>query len=129
MTTTFSEDTDITNADPHALALLPTPDSGSFDRVRVLAHAEILRRLARREPPVTEGDLSDTTELTECEVRFALHYIYKDASSRKNDNDRLWGMAVYYLDRAEAEINDVRLTIGDETVQSVQGYSAPIFRS
>ena len=133
MTTTYSADTDIIAADPMAFALLPASDQSlgvglRFDRLRILAMAEIDRRLWRRDPPVDPDDLGDTTELTEAEVRFVLHYLYRDASSRAGD-DLLWVKAEHWKREAESEIQGVQLTIADEFVRSTQGFTAPIWRS
>jgi hypothetical protein len=133
MTTTYSADTDIIAADPMALLILPNAEhilavGLQFDRLRILAKAEINRRIWRRGPPVDPSDLSDTTELTEAEVRFVLYYLYRDAASRTG-NDLLWVKAKDWKQEAEAEIQGVQLTISDELVRSTQGFSAPIWRS
>lgn len=133
MTDTYSTDDDILAADPQAYNLLPAADQAEaedsrFDRLRVLAQAEINRRLLRRDPPVTQGVLADTTELTEAEVRFVLHYLYRDAASRAGD-DLLWVKAEHWKKEAEAEIKDVPLSISGDEVPSTQGGSVPIFRS
>jgi hypothetical protein len=132
-TTTYSEDDDIIAADPRAYDLLPAADQAEaederFDRLRILAKAEINRRLLRREPAISEGMLGDTSELTEAEVRFVLHYIYRDASVRAGD-DLLWVKAEHWKKEAEAEIMSVPLTISCEDVPSTQGGSVPIWRS
>lgn len=128
MTTTYSEDTDITNADPNASGLLPSSDAGSFDRLRVLAEAEIDRRIMRRFPPVSPSSLSDTTELTEAEVRFVLFFLYREAASR-GDNDLLWLKMTHWQQQAEAEIASVQLSISGEDVASTRGSTMPIWRS
>lgn len=128
MTTTYATDANISNVDPQASGMLTTADAGSFDRLRILAKAEIDRRIWRRDPPVDPSDLADTTELTEAEVRFVLHYLYRDAASRAGD-DLLWVKAEHWKREAEAEIGGVQLTVSDELVRSTQGFSAPIWRS
>lgn len=126
MTTTYCEDADITAEDPFATDYLPAADAGSFDRVRVQAQAELLRRISRRNPPVFEGDLSDSSELLHCEVCFSLHFIYRDAATRTGE-DLLWKKSEYWQKAAESEVNSVQLSVG-ENVRSVQGSSAPIWR-
>jgi hypothetical protein len=128
MTTTYCADTDVSNCDPQASGMLTTADAGSFDRLRILAKAEIGRRISRRDPPVDPADLADTTELKEAEVRFVLHYVYRDAASRAGD-DLLWIKSEHWKREAEAEIQGVQLTVSDELVRSTQGFSAPIWRS
>ena len=128
MTTTYSLDADVANADPHAVDMLPTADAGTYDRLRVAAKAEIGRRLLRREPSVSPSTLGDTSELTQAEVRFVLHYLYRDASVRAGD-DLLWVKSEYWKKEAESEINGVQLTVSGEDVSSAQGGSVPVWRS
>lgn len=125
---TYAEDTDITNADPFATQVRPSGDS-DFERVRTLAYDEINRRLSRRNPPVdAPSSLADSSELTEAEVRFALHYLYRDAASVAADS-LYWEKAKHWLSMAEAEITTVQVSVGVEDVKSVQSNSAPIWRS
>jgi hypothetical protein len=129
MTTTFCEDSDITARDPYASAVLPTADSGSFNRLRVCAKAEILGHIRRRNPPVLETDLADTTELKNAEVYHVLRDLYFDAASRAGDNGGLyWEKYKVWAERALAEVESAQLSVGDE-VSSVEGLSAPVWRS
>ena len=132
-TTTYCDDDDIMNTDPLAYNLLPAADQAEasgdqFERLRVLAQAEIQRRIARREPPVYPSGLSDTSELTECEVRYVLHYLYRDSAVRAGD-DLLWVKSEHWRKEAEAEIESVQLTVSGADVMSAQGWSVPIYRS
>lgn len=132
-TTTYSDDDDITNADPNAYGLLPADDQAEaagdqFDRLRVAAKAEIDRRISRREPPVYPSSLSDSSELTEAEVRYVLHFLYRDSSVRAGD-DLMWVKSEHWRKQAEDEVDSAQLSISGADVSSAQGWSVPIWRS
>jgi len=119
---TYSVDADITNREPIASDL--NGGSTDFSRQRGIAYAEIGRRLMRRSPPVTQDSVTDSTELTEAEVRYTLYRLFFEAASRAAD-DPLWAKAQAYRREFEDEIASVPLYV--DTVPS-RG-SSPIRRS
>ena len=130
MSTTYTVESDITKAEPSATDYLPASDSGSFDRLRVLAYNEINRRLARRNPPVDYTECSDTTELNWAEVCHVLRDLFEQAASRAQ-NDLLWVQAKEWGKRWDDEIQNAPVTVsGDSADGGVsQGASIEIQRS
>lgn len=122
MATTYSEDTDITNREPQASTL--NDGSTDFSRQRQIAYDEIGRRLIRRSPAIVQSALGIITELKEAEIRFTLHRLYFEASSRAAD-DPLWAKAQAYRREFEDEIMSAQLPV--DSVPSCG--SSPIRRS
>ncbi len=83
MTITFCTDADILAEWPDAATL--NGGSADFDDVRVLVKADIISTLRRREIPIEETQLTDSTQLTKCEVCGVLARLFLRAGSTPDD--------------------------------------------
>jgi hypothetical protein len=83
MTVTFCTDAQILAEWPDAASL--NGGVATFDDLRVLVKADIVDSLYRRDPPIEEDDLEDSTELMKCEVYGVLARLFLRAESVEGD--------------------------------------------
>jgi hypothetical protein len=81
---TFCDDDDIVAEWPAAVADL-NGGVASFEATRELVKAEILDTLERRDDPIYEADIQDTTKLLRCEVCGVLSKLFLRAQSTAGD--------------------------------------------
>ncbi len=83
MTTTFCTDAQVLAEWPDAANL--NGGVATFDDLRVLVKADIVDTLSRRDPPIYETDLQDSTQLMKCEVYGVLAKLFLRAESVEGD--------------------------------------------
>lgn len=88
MSTTYSTDEEIAAECPTAAGLLSGTDT--LERVRGIVYERINRALWRRSPSISPDQLSDSTELTSCEVYGVLAELHYKAASRAGYDGSDW---------------------------------------
>jgi hypothetical protein len=121
---TYCTDLDVLHFDPLAATYLPDSDSASFERIRENAYAEIGRRLARRDPPVSQSSVGGVAGLDHAERLWVLYRLYYDAAAKVGDTDTLKKRSDDYLALFDTEMENVRIPIGDDDGDGMQTISS-----
>lgn len=104
---------------------LPAEWGGSSAPARAGALRDVLKSLARRTPPILEGDLQDPTELRDAVAYGALERIYRSAMTTP---DSVWATQRKVFDeRFKAEVLSLQVTVSTSE-RAPAGIGIPMVR-
>lgn len=91
--------------------LLPPSFSGDSTVIRTKALERVLKYLARRTPPIREGDISSPSELRDAVLYCAAEELYREAITSPDSVHVIQWRA--YRDRANDELTSMNPTLSD----------------